>query len=45
MSLCLSGGEGGRKVQSEDEEVARGPVAMVRSLGSAIRKRKPSEGF
>ena len=42
--MWLNGGEGGRKVKSEDREADRGLVATVRSLGSAVRK-KPREGF
>lgn len=45
VSVWLSGGKGGRKVKNEDREVGRGLVAMVRSLGYAVRKRKPRRGF
>ena len=43
--MWLSEGEGETKVESEDGEVGRGSVAMVRSLGSALIKRKTSESF
>lgn len=35
--MWLRGGEGERKVESEDGEVGRGLVAMVKSLGSVVR--------